>query len=51
MIRRILVLAPGTLHAEPPVNRAGRQSRAKVARRDGGVNFALFDYLIRPQQQ
>src|SRR5262245_14880406 len=47
----ILMLAPRTLHAEPPVNRAGRQSGTKVARRGGGVNFALFEHLIRPQQQ
>src|SRR5262245_24697528 len=51
MIRGILMLAARTLHAEPPMNRAGRIGGTKVARRDGGVNFALFDDLIRPQQQ
>src|SRR5262249_9655003 len=41
----ILVLAPGTLHAEPPVNRSRAYGRTKVARRGDGVNFALLDYL------
>src|SRR5437867_146590 len=32
---RVLLLAPWTLHAEPPVDRAGRRGRATVARGSG----------------
>src|SRR2546425_7309672 len=37
---RVLVLAPGTLHVEPPVDRAGRWGRATVARGSGARQCA-----------